>query len=193
MTTALQPYGDRFVARRAFFKIFGAAFRIYGPEGNLKFYVRQRAFRLREQITVYANETRKQALLGIQARQMLDVSATFDVIDLATGETVGALKRRGLRSILRDQWSILGPDDAEIGSVREDSKVLAFVRRFLFHLVPQAFVVTLHGRQAGTIRQRFNPFVLTYDVELSQGPGAIDPRLGVALTVLLLAIEGRQD
>ncbi len=193
MSTALSPWGDRFVARKAFFKFLGAAFRIYGPEGNLRCYVKQKAFRLREQITVYTDESQRQALLGIRARQMLDVSATYDVTDLATGETVGALKRRGLRSILRDHWLILGPDDAEIGTIQEDTGLLALVRRFLTNLIPQTFVVTLHGQPAGRIRQRFNPFLLTYDVDFSASQGAFDPRLGVAAAVLLLAVEGRQD
>ena len=46
MSTALSPYGDHFVAKKSFFKFLGAAFRIYGPEGNLRFYVKQKAFRL---------------------------------------------------------------------------------------------------------------------------------------------------
>jgi len=193
MSTALTPYGDRFVARKAFFKVFGNTFRIFGPEGNLRFYVKQKAFRLKERITVYADEGQKQAMLGIQARQVLDISAVYDITDLATGDKVGAMRRKGLKSIIRDEWSILGPTDAEVGTVKEDSGLLALIRRFLTNLVPQTFVVTLHGRPAGQIKQRFNPFILTYDVDFAAAQGGLDPRMGVAMTVLLLAVEGRQN
>ena len=103
------------------------------------------------------------------------------------------MRRKGLRSILRDEWSVLGPDDAELGTVREDSGILALVRRFLTNLVPQTFVVALQGRPAGRIKQRFNPFILSYDVDFSEARGGLDPRMGVAMTVLLLAVEGRQN
>ena len=50
------------------------------------------------------------------------------------------------------------------------------------------------GAELGSIRQYFNPFVLKYDVDFSMdAAGALDRRVGLALAVLLLAIEGRQE
>ena len=103
---------------------------------------------------------------------------------------MGACQRKGLRSLFRDEWSLLDADGAEIGNVKEDSLMMALLRRFLFKtLFPQTFVMHDNvGKRLGQIKQRFNPFQLSYDVEFD----GIDPRLGVATTVLLLAIEGRQ-
>ena len=66
---------------------------------------------------------------------------------------------------------------------------MILVRKF-FKFLPQTYQVTLEGDQAGVIKQRFNPFQLAYDVDFSNGK--LDPRLGVGLVVLLLAIEGAQ-
>lgn len=186
-------YEPRYTARRAWFKLFGAAFRVFGPDGILRFYVRQRAFRLREELVVYADEQQTRPMLRVRARAVLDISATYDVTDANTGELAGALRRKGLRSLLRDEWVILDANDAEIGKVEEDSAALALLRRFLSNLIPLRYTVLLGGRAAGLLRQRWNPFVLTYDVDLADAEGRLDPRLGVAMTVLLLAIEGRQD
>lgn len=190
-STALSPYLARYTAKKAMFNFLGTSFRIYAPDGKLAFYVKQKAFKLKEEITVYADEKRTRPMLRIKARQVLDVSATYDVTDANTGEVVGALRRHGLRSILRDKWLILGEGDKEIGQIEEDTGILALVRRFLLKLIPQSFNVTMHGRSAGRIKQRFNPFVLVYDVEFPSD-GTLDLRLGVAAVVLLLAIEGRQ-
>ena len=35
--------------------------------------------------------------------------------------------------------------------------------------------------------------ILTYGVDFQNNTGRLDPRMGVAMTVLLLAIEGRQE
>ena len=52
---------------------------------------------------------------------------------------------------------------------------------------------SLNGQLEGTINQRFSFFSLGYDVDFTPGPGRLDPRLGVGITVLLLAIEGSKD
>jgi uncharacterized protein YxjI len=191
---ALSVHGTQYTAKKAFFNFLGASFRIYGPDGQLQFYVKQKAFKLKEEIVVFGDEAATNEVLRIKARSILDFSATYDITDVATGEKVGAMKREGVRStFLRDKWSILGDDDRKIGEVLEDSTLMALLRRFLSNLIPETFAVWVAGKQVGTITQAFNPFILTYRVDFSPAGALLDPRLGVALVVLLLAIEGRQE
>ena len=180
----------RFTARKAFFNFLGSSFRIFGNDGGLLYYIKQKAFRLKEELVVFADEGQSKPTLRIKARNIFDTSATYDVIDAASGENVGACQRQGLRSMFRDEWHLLDADGAQIGSVKEDSLMMALLRRFLFKtLFPQTFLMLdIGGNPLGKIKQRFNPFQLSYDVEFD----GIDHRLGVATTVLLLAIEGRQ-
>jgi len=191
---ALSLYGTQYTAKKAFFNFLGASFRIYGSDGQLRFYVKQKAFKLKEEITVFGDEAATKPMLSIKARSILDFAATYDVTDVATGERVGAMKREGVRSsFLRDKWTILGENDNKIGEVNEDSMMLALLRRFLSNLIPETFHVHVAGKEVGTIVQAFNPFILTYRVDFSQAGALLDPRLGVAMVVLLLAIEGRQE
>ena len=192
MTTALSPYKTRYVAKRAFFSFLGASFRLFGEDGSLAFFVKQKAFKLKEQITVFSDEAQKDAMLGIEARAILDISATYDVTDLKTGTPVGALKRKGVKSVFKDEWSLLDTGGTAIGTVAESSMLAALLSRLL-PLVPQTYRIEVGGAVVGQIKQRFNPFVLSYDVDFGTGGGALDPRLGVAAVVMLLAIEGRQD
>lgn len=188
MTTALTTAG--FVAFRPMFQLMGRIYRLESQGGELQLEVRMKAFRLREEIVGFADAARTDARLRIKARQIFDFGATYDVTDARTGERLGAWRRKGLASILRDTWILLDPADQEIGTVEEDSMGLALIRRLLLNIIPQSFTCTVRGKPAGTLAQRFNLFRLTYDVRLD--PTVVDPRLQQALAILLLAIEGRQ-
>ncbi|MBI4466210.1 MAG: hypothetical protein HY656_02120 [Acidobacteria bacterium] len=185
---------DQYLARRKVLAAFTPKFHVYDPTGQLVAYVEQKAFKLKEDITVFGDEQKQKPLLIIKARQALDISATYDVTDARTGAKVGALRRKGLKSILRDEWTVLDTADREIGKIEEDSALMATLRRFLSNLIPQSFHVTLNGQPSGVIKQHFNPFVLKHTVDLTSDTGKrFDRRLALAAVVLLLAIEGRQQ
>ncbi|HEX5137506.1 MAG TPA: hypothetical protein VFY93_11070 [Planctomycetota bacterium] len=183
---------DRFLVRRKVFRILGAGFHVYDPTGNVVGFSEQRAFKLKEDIRVYTDDRKSTELLSIRARQIVDFSAAYDVVDSAQGKKVGALRRKGWSSILRDSWEILDDGDRVVARVREDSTALALLRRFLTNLIPQSFHVIAAGeRQVARMRQHFNPFVFKLDVEIDAGC-PIDRRLILSAAILLAAIEGRQ-
>ena len=182
-----------YLFRRKVLKLFGGAFHVYDEAGQLLFYARQKAFKLREDFRVYADETMSTELLTILTPQILDISATYGVRDATTGEVVGAIKRKGLKSIFKDEWVFLGPQGAELGRLKERSVFGALMSRWI-KLIPQSYViVTPDGREIAQIKQRFNPFVLKYDVRIPDARPAIDRRLILAAGVLLAGIEGRQQ
>jgi uncharacterized protein YxjI len=182
-----------YLVRRKVFTLAGGAFHFYDGEGRLVLYSKLKAFRLKEDIRLFTGEDMREELLAIHARKVLDISATYDVTDSRTGEKVGAIQRKGMRSLLRDEWVLRNAADEEIGLVREDSMGLALLRRFLTNLVPQRFDIQVMGQKVATVRQNFNPFVLKLTVDFSLDPtGLLDRRLGLAAVLLLCAVEGRQ-
>jgi hypothetical protein len=46
----------------------------------------QKMFKLREDIRVYSDEAKTQEVLAIKARQIMDFSAAYDVVESATGQ-----------------------------------------------------------------------------------------------------------
>ena len=182
-----------YLVRRKVFTLAGAAFHIRDAQGQLVLYSKLKAFKLKEDLGLFTGEDMTEELLAIHARKVLDISATYDVTDSVTGERVGAVRRKGIRSILRDEWLLLDPNDREVGVVREDSMGLALLRRFLTNLVPQRYDVEWMGQPVATVRQNFNPFVLKLTVDFSPDDARLlDRRLGLAAVLLLSAIEGRQ-
>lgn len=185
---------ETYLVRRKILKLFGAAFHIYDSSRNVAFYSQMKAFKLKEDIRLYTGEDMQTEVLAIQARQIIDFSSAYDVVDSATNTKVGALKRKGMKSLLRGEWIIMDPEDEEIGVIREDSVFLGLLRRFLTNLIPQKYHGEFHnGQQVCLFRQNFNPFVMKIHLDFSMDKmSLLDRRLGIAGAVLLCAIEGRQ-
>lgn len=170
-------------------------FRFYDPLGNMVMFSEQKMFRLREDIRVYSDESKTQEVLSIKARQIMDFSASYDVVDTAMNQKVGALRRKGLRSILRDEWEVLDANDNMIGLIFEDSIGLALLRRFLLgSWLPQNYDITLGQTRVGDLRQNFNLFRYELNLDFSMDTARmLDRRLGIAAGTLLAAVEGKES
>lgn len=185
---------NNYLVRRKIFKLFGAAFHIYDPKGNLAFYSKMKAFKLKEDIRLYTSEDMQTEVLSIKARSIIDFSAAYDVVEANTNTKIGALKRKGMKSILKDEWIILDKNDNQIGFVKEDSALLALVRRFLTSIIPQKYHGEINGEKVCEFKQNFNPFVVKIHLDYSMDTkNLLDRRLGIAAAVLLCAIEGKQS
>lgn len=180
---------ESYVIRRKVLKLIGAAFHIYNPSEELAFYVNQKGFKLKEDIRIFTDETMSQEVISIKSRNIVDISATYDVIDTGTGEKVGSLRRKGLKSILKDEWIILDSYDNQIGTIKEDNIGLALLRRVI-GIIPQSFVGKTNNSNVFTLKQNFNPFVQKINLDFIDS--SFDKRLGIAASILICSIEGRQ-
>jgi uncharacterized protein YxjI len=195
-SASLQPAlgHDQFWVRRKILTLFSQQFHIYDPANNLLGFCKQKAFKLKEDIRIYADEGMSRELLAIKARSIIDISVTLDVNDSVSGQRIGALRRKGLKSaFLRDEWTILDGNDMAIGSIHEDSMLLGLIRRHVTNLIPQTYDFHFNGREIGKAKQNFNIFVPKMQVDLSGDQARqLDRRLALAAVILLMAIEGRQ-
>ena len=186
---------DQYMLRRKLFTIAGAKFQIFDSAGNLVMFCKQKAFKLKEDIRLFSDESQTTEMLAIKARSVIDFGAAYDVEDSTTGEAVGSLRRKGLKSMFRDEWHLFDARERQIGTIKEDSAGMALLRRFTIPMLfPQTYHVEARGKHVATFKQNFNPFVYKLNVDFRQDPDSIlDPRLGLAAAVLLAAIEGKQN
>jgi uncharacterized protein YxjI len=185
---------SQYLIRKKILKLFGGAFHIYDPSGQLVFYSKMKAFKLKEDIRVYTGEDMQTEVLVIKARRALDFSGAYDVVDAATNQKVGVLKRKGLKSLVKDEWLLLNAGDQEIGFIKEDNLALALIRRFVTNLVPQSYDGFIGESLVCTFAQNFNPFVTKITLDFSPDTKRLlDRRLGIAAAVLLCAIEGKEQ
>lgn len=183
----------QYTIRRKILTLFGAKFHIYNTEGKVIGFSAQKAFKLKEDIRVFTDETMQEERAAIHARQIIDFGAAYDVLDSRAQAKVGALKRKGWSSMVRDSWIVMDENDVEIGNIQEDSLFMALLRRFLGAWIPQDFHLRdLSGNELARFQTHFNPFVHKMTVTLHDDCD-LNPLLVLAAGVLLVAIEGRQQ
>lgn len=185
---------NRYTLHRQVLALTGK-FRLYDPAGQLVLYCQQKMFRLREDIRIYSDETKSQELLHIQARQIVDFSASYDVVDSYENKPIGSIHRKGFRSMLRDEWELLDEHRGRSGVLTEDNLSMALLRRFLLgRWLPQNYDILIGNQQVADLRQRLNLFRYQLEVDFSMDKEALlDRRLGIAAAILLGTIEGRQE
>ena len=188
---------DVYLLRRKVLKLFGGAFHVFDEAGELLFYSKLKAFRLKEDIRIWTDESCTAEALIIRARNVIDFSAAYEVVDPVINQRIGVLRRKGFKSLLRDEWQVLDADEQLIGTLKEDSALSALVRRLhdgAALLFPQKYHLTADGKQVATFKQNFNPFVMKVTADFSEDTDLqLDRRLGIAAGLMLCAIEGKQD
>ena len=190
MTALLEA--DTYLIRKKVLKILGEAFHIYRDDSQTELlgYCELKAFKIKEDIRIYADEEKTVELLTIKAKSIIDFS------DSQTGASLGMIKRKGLKSLFKDSYEFFDQEGGNYAELAEDSGGLALIRRFVPFaniLIPQVF--HLRGRDGGgavNFEQKMNPVVQRLTVTGAQS-GGFDPRVVLAAGILLAAIEGHQN
>jgi uncharacterized protein YxjI len=184
---------DFFVARRKIFS-FAPKLHIWDRDGATLAFVRQKVFAVRDDVRIFTDQTQSFELLRLKGRNIIDFGAAFDVIDSLNGQKAGMLKRRGWKSLMRAEWIIMDALDQEIGKIREDSALLAALRRLILRILPQTFIFEMGGQVVGTAKQNWNIFAPTMTVDFTTDPGKmLDRRLVVAAITLLMTVEKNEE
>lgn len=126
-------------------------FNVVDAHNRSIFYVRQKMFKLREEVKIFQDDSQSQQLYTIKANQWLDFSAAYNFTN-AAGQTLGKIARKGLVSIFKAHYDIYDNNDQLSHTVREENpwaKVfdalidfvpfLGLLSGYLFH---PAYIVT---------------------------------------------------
>lgn len=179
---------SHYTIRRKFWSLFERVFRVFTGDGQLIMYIQHPIFKLREEFMVYADEAKTRPLLKVKSRQVIAINFSYEVFDAATGELLGSVQKKGLRSILRDKFIILDPTGAEIGYAEEQGAALL---RRLFPLLTSKHAIFVNGQQVAYIRQVFRFFTKEFTVDTQ--PTSVDPRFVLAVALLALIAEARRE
>lgn len=96
-------------------------FNITDRNGNYVAYVRQKMFKLKEDVIVFSDESKSQELFNIKANQWIDFNASYAMTDLMTGKVFGRLARKGMRSFWKSQYNIFDENDEAKYQINEDN------------------------------------------------------------------------
>jgi hypothetical protein len=103
------------------FKLLALAPQIYvrDASGQVRMYVKQKLMKLKEQVTVFADENQTQPLYYIAANKVIDWSAQYN-FSTPDGTQIGAVRRKGMRSLWRAHYEIVR-DGQVIFNLREEN------------------------------------------------------------------------
>ena len=166
-----------------------------GKPGALLATAQQKRLAFKEQVTFYADESRKVPVFSFRARRRLDLGSGYDVVD-AAGAAIGSFRKDFGRSLLRSTWHLEAPGLKATGSER--NVTVAVVRRvwdlvpvvgsipvpFIVHVdfVDAAGALVLTSTRQVSVRDR-------YDITVPGG--RVDGRLAAAMAVALDALQSR--
>lgn len=74
--------------------------------GNLNFFVKQKMFKLKEAVTVFADANQQHPLYELKADRVIDFSASYHFTD-ARGNHVGSVRRKGMKSLWKARYDIV--------------------------------------------------------------------------------------
>ncbi len=104
------------------FKLLALANQIYirDADNNLLGYVKQKMFKLKDDINIFADEQQIQLLFNIKADRMIDWSANFSFTD-ARGNHLGSIKRQGRRSMWKASYDIFDARGSQVMKINEEN------------------------------------------------------------------------
>jgi uncharacterized protein YxjI len=173
--------------------------------GQLIAYVKQKAFKLKEDVTVFADEGQTQPLYRLRADRVLDISAQYRIED-ASGRSLGTVKRRGMRSLWRAQYEVSRAAQAgqtafviqeanpwsKVGdNVLGEIPILGLLSGYLFHpryrvtRADTGSIVIEAAKQAAFFEGRFR-------VDAHEPMSADDELLVVLSVLMMLLLERRR-
>lgn len=172
ITQKIHPISNRYV--------------VHDAGGTEICHVKAKKFKLREELVMWQDDGESTAYARVKARSVIDFGGAYDVSDGA-GTRVGTLRRRGMKSMLRVEWTIEDAGGQTLATVSEDSTAKALLRRFANVPLPIGFTFTApDGTVLGHHKRRMG-IRDVYDVDVA----GIDPRLVAAIGVGLDLLEDR--
>jgi uncharacterized protein YxjI len=181
------------------FKIAAIASQIYAADadGNELFYIKQKLFKLKENIEVYSDRTKQTRLFTVKADRVIDFSPLFTMTD-ESGRELGTVKRFGRASIWKARYGLtLGSREFNVEEANAWIKVadaligeipiVGIISSYLFH--PKYVVTDGQGNAVATLHKRPAFFEGKYLMDGS-GVEALDDHdqhlFAVLMTVVVL-------
>ncbi|OXM74305.1 hypothetical protein CF166_05735 [Amycolatopsis sp. KNN50.9b] len=166
-----------------------------GGPGPLVAFVEQKRMTFREQVTLYADESKQYVLAAFRARKVIDLASAYDVTT-GEGQSIGVFGKQFGKSLLRSTWRLEQPGLPPV-EISERSMGLALFRR-IWDFLPWVgdipfpwkyhFDFVRDGQAVGSFEKktRFRDHYLVRIADPS-----LDRRLVLAQAVALDALQSR--
>lgn len=166
-----------------------------GSEGELVAFAQQKRMAFKEQVTIYADDSKQYPLFAFKARKRIDLASAYDVTD-PQGRPIGLFRKDFKASLLSSTWHLEQPG-LGVTTGSERNKGVAILRR-VWNFIPYAenvpfawpyhFDFTANGQETFSVDKKFG-LRDRYVVDIKDP--RLDRRLVIAQAVALDALQHR--
>ena len=130
----LSPYLENLVFPLTFtFRVFTLSPRmdVVDATGRSVIHAKQKLFKFKEHIEIFTDSTQGTKLADIRADRVIDWSARYGFVE-STGALIGAVGRKGWRSIWRANYEVFNPGDLGTDfTIREENPMAKVIDGFV--------------------------------------------------------------
>lgn len=181
------------------FTIFSLANQIKVTDANDESvcFVQQKMFKLKEAVNVFQDKSKQSMLCEIKADRIIDWSACYHFFD-SSGESFGAVRRKGMKSIWKAHYDVLDENDVHISSIQEENPmakvfdsmlgevpVIGMLTSFLFH--PKYLLKSVDGEAKLRMTKQPALFETKYQIDKLVDYDPVD-ELRALMAFLMMAL-----
>ncbi len=177
-------------------KVFSTdyAWTIYNLENKEVFYCKQDDSS-KADISIYADQSKQKEVLIVKTKEFIDFSAHYDIFDPIRNIKIGAVRRKKIKFLGKDEWVIMNKDDMSIGLAKEYRTALGLLFKYSRPMwYKPKYILSISELQIGTFKKHRSYFGLKTSLDFSQDvSNLLDRRMGIAIALLLCGIGKRNN
>ncbi|MFT7229720.1 MAG: hypothetical protein ACI9GO_000179 [Bacteroidia bacterium] len=160
-------------------------------------FVKQKLFKLKEDISIYADESKAELLFNIKADRWIDFSAAYSITH-ADGKELGKIARKGWRSLWKAKYLLIDQHQKEQFTIEEENgwvkvwdnllgeiPIIGLLTGYFFN--PSYAVMNLDGEKVARLKKQASFFGRKFEItKLSDMDNDDDERVMVGLMMMVL-------
>lgn len=182
------------------FKLIALSSRVQVTDasGQQVAYVHGKKFKLKEDTGIYTDESRQRELFRIKADRVIDFGANYHIYT-PDGNTVGAVRRKGMRSLWKATYEIVDQHGQPVGLIHEENawvKVLdalvgelPVVGMFTGMFLNPAYLIDLRGQTVLYLKKEPAVFEGKFRLEQRGAISDADEPLLLSSVIMALLLE----
>lgn len=133
---------------------FGRQASVVDASGQMVAYVRQKALKIKEDVTIFTDDSQQRPLYRVNADRVFDYNANYG-ITTPDGLRIGAIRREGARSLLKATYRMSDAQGQDIGVIHEENawikladaaaNQVPFLGMISGYIFNPAYLVEVHG------------------------------------------------
>jgi len=160
-------------------------------------FVKQKLFKLKEDISIYADESKAELLFNIKADRWIDFSAAYSITH-ADGKELGKIARKGWKSMWKAKYLLIDQHQKEQFSIEEENgwvkvwdnllgeiPIIGLLTGYFFN--PSYAVMNLDGEKVARLKKQASFFGRKFEItKLTDMDNDDDERVMVGLMMMVL-------